>query len=62
MYCTFKLLANWKLFKVFVKKTKQTFFDEKIQEIVSKRKRPCDFINWVRKQKLPAIEALQFNI
>ena len=39
-YCASKLMTDWKEFKKFVKKTKRSFFDEKIQEIASKIKRP----------------------
>jgi len=60
-YKSFKTLEDWKVFKKVVKKTKCLFFDDKIQEIMSKNKRPWDFINWVKKYKLPAIEALQYN-
>jgi len=44
-----------------VKKTKQIFFDDKIQEITSKNQRPWDIMNWVRRKKLSIIEVLQFN-
>ena len=40
---------------------KQLFFYEKIQEIASRNMRSLDLINWVKKCKLPAIKALQFN-
>ena len=45
MYYISKSLLNWKLFKRYVKKTKQSFFDEKIQEIVSKNKRPWNLMS-----------------
>jgi len=60
-YHSFKLLVDWKVFKGFFKKTKRTFFNEKIQEITLKNKKPWNIINWIKKHKLPAIEALQFN-
>ena len=49
------------MFKDTIKKTKWVFFNEKIQEIVFKNQRFCDFTNQVKKQKLPTIEALHFN-
>lgn len=60
-YWAFKSLADWKEFKAYVKKTKKLFFNKKIQEIALKNKQPWDLMNWVKKHKLPAIEALQFN-
>ena len=56
-----KLIEDWKLFERVVKKTKRLFFDDKIQEITLKNHKPQNLINWVRKCKLPAVEALQFN-
>jgi len=60
-YCAYKSMVDWKEFKEFVKKTKRSFFNKKIQEIVSKNKRPWDLMNWVKKHKLLAIKAIQFN-
>jgi len=61
VYCSSKSIVDWKDFKGFIKETKRSFFNNKIQEITSKNKRPWDLMNWVKKCKLPAIEALQFN-
>ena len=61
IYHASKSLADWKDLKGFVKKTKRSFFNKKIQEIVSKNKQPWNLMNWVKKCKLPAIEALHFN-
>lgn len=50
-----------KKFKGMIKRTKKSFFDEKIQEITSKNKYSWDLMNWVKKYKLPAMEVIQFN-
>ena len=60
-YCSSKTLEDWKKFKGFVKQTKYSSFNKKIQEIVSKNKRLWNFMNWVKKCKLPTIEVLQHN-
>ena len=52
---------DWTTFKKMVKAAKQSYFDEKIQEIASFKKRPWDLMNWVRKRKLPATKAIQYN-
>jgi len=61
MYCSSKSSLDWKTFKETVKRTKRSFFDKKIQEIVSRKKQSWDFINWVKKYKLSATKAIQFN-
>ena len=60
-YCSSKSIVDCKDFKGFIKETKRSFFNNKIQEIALKNKRPWDLMNWVKKCKIPAIEALQFN-
>jgi len=40
---------------------KRMFFDNKIQEITLRNQKSWDLMNWVQKQKLLAIEAIQFN-
>lgn len=58
IYCSSKSSSDWKIFKGTVKRTKRLFFDEKIQEITSKNKRPWNLMNWVKKYKLPTTEAI----
>ena len=60
-YRSLKLIDDWKSFKGVVKKTKRLFFNNKIQEITSKNQRSQNLMNWVKKHKLLAIKALQFN-
>ena len=60
-YRFLKYLENWKNFKSAVKKTKQKFFNVKIQEVIGKSSKPWEFMNWVKKRKLPTIKAIKYN-
>jgi len=60
-YRNLRLLNDWKNFKRTVKPSKHEFFNSKIQEISNKRKSPWVLMNWVKKIKLPAIEAIKYN-
>ena len=60
-YRNLRQLDNWKVFKKAVKISKWEFFNNKIQEILNKRKDPWEFINWVKKRKLLAIKAIKHN-
>ena len=46
---------------MLVTMAKRIFFDNRIQEIASNNKRPWNIINWVKKWKLSAMEAIKFN-
>jgi len=61
IYRNSKCLEDWKNFKKAVKNTKWEFFNTKIKEILNKRKGSWELINWIKKRKLPAIEAIKYN-
>ena len=61
MYRQSKQLEDWKKFKEIVKRMKCYFFNTKIDEIANKKCGPWEFMNWVKKRKLPVIKAIQYN-
>lgn len=53
-----KSISDWKKFKRMVKRTKYSLFNHKIQEITLKNKRLWYLMNWIKKHKLLAMEAI----
>ena len=60
-YRSTRSLENWKIFKNKVKTMKQSFFNNKIQEITNKKRGPWELMNWVNKRKLPTIKTIKYN-
>ena len=61
IYQTSRRRIYWIKYKKSVRMAKRVFFDNRIQEIVLTNKRPWDFMNWAKKQKLPAMDTIKFN-
>ena len=60
-YRTSRSRENWKTFKSTIKEAKQSFFDNKIQEITNKNHGSWELMNWVKRKKLLATEAIEYN-
>ena len=60
-YQASKEVKDQKNFRSIIKKTKYEFFNTKIQEIAGKNHGPWELMNWIKKCKLLAIEAIQYN-
>ena len=60
-YRSSRSIDNWKKFKNSVKNAKQSFFNDKIQEIVNKSQGSWELTNWIKRRKLPAIETINHN-
>ncbi|CAA7267354.1 unnamed protein product [Cyclocybe aegerita] len=52
-------LADYNKFKKVCKDAKHDFFNERIAEIATSRKRPWDVMEWVKQCKLPPCEAIR---
>ena len=60
-YRASRSLENWKKFKKTVKNVKRSYFDDKIQEITNKSRGLWELMNWIKRRKLPAIEAINYD-
>ena len=60
-YRSARSLKNWKKFKNSVKNAKQSFFNDKIQEVTNKSRGPWELTNWIKSRKLTAIEAIYYD-
>ena len=53
--------SDWSSFHSTTRQAKRQFFDNRIAEIASSNKQSWDLKNWVKQQKLPAVEAICFQ-
>ena len=60
-YWQSRSLEDWKELKKTVRKSKCVFFNNKITKITNKKYGPWKLMNQVKKQKLLAVELIQFN-
>ena len=60
-YRTSRSRENWKTFKSTIKEAKQSFFNNKIQEIANKSHGSWELMSWVKRRKLPATKAIEYN-
>ena len=60
-YWTFRRKKDWIKYRKMVKTAKQIFFYNRIQEITLTNKKLWDLMNYIKKYKLPATEAIKFN-
>ncbi|CAA7263238.1 unnamed protein product [Cyclocybe aegerita] len=58
VYLLSRSLADYNKFKKACKDAKCNFFDERIAEIATSRKRPWDLMEWVKQRKLLPCEAI----
>ena len=56
-----KTPENWSTFCKATRAAKRKFFNAKIEEIAKTNRRPWDLMEWVKGQKLPPCEAIQYN-
>ena len=52
---------DWINYKKSLRIAKRVVFDNRIQEIALTNKKPQNLMNQIKKQKLPAMEAIKFN-
>ncbi|KAF5385874.1 hypothetical protein D9615_002451 [Tricholomella constricta] len=53
--------ADYGALRRATKAAKRQFFDERIETIATKNKRPWDLMNWTKQRNLPTYEAIPYN-